>query len=60
MKDQVRRKSEIRRKENKERLPDFTVRRTAALHKMENLEEKYILGNIDDTTYSKWKNKLNT
>ena len=59
MKEELRRKSEIRHKENKDRLPDFTVRRTAALHKIENLEEKYILGNIDDKTYSKWKDKLN-
>src|SRR5690554_3364084 len=57
MKEEVRKKLEIRRKDQKDRLPDFTIRKTAALHKMENLEEKYILGTIDDTVYAKWKDK---
>jgi len=30
MKEKLRRKSKIRHKENKDRLPDFTVRRTAS------------------------------
>src|SRR5690606_11565140 len=58
MKTEVQRKLHMRRKDQKGRLPDFTVRKTAALHKMDNLEEKYILGTIDDTTYAKWKDKL--
>src|SRR5690606_27628538 len=58
MKTEVQRKLQIRRKDQKDRLPDFPVRKTAALHKMDNLEEKYILGTIDDTTYAKWKDRL--
>lgn len=60
MKVQVKEKLMKKRKEYNDLLPDFTVRRTAALHKMENLEEKFILGSIDDATYGKWKNKINS
>lgn len=31
----------------------------ALRHKTDNLEEKFILGSIDDVIYGKWKSKFN-
>src|SRR5690606_41081422 len=59
LKDQVKKNLDRRLKENKELLPDLKIRIAALNHKIDNLEEKFILGSIDSEIYAKWKNKFN-
>ena len=59
LKEQVKQKLERRQKDNSELVPDLKIRMAALRHKTDNLEEKYILGSINDEIYAKWKNKFN-
>lgn len=59
LKEQVKTKLERRMKDDSELLPDLKIRMVALRQKTDNLEEKFILGSIDDVIYGKWKSKFN-